>query len=388
MSGKLASFDFAKIFSLAELQNTLETLENKEYESVKELPRKSSFPDFGAHILHQTALAHVCEELGEHIDAALSAVRDVPSSIIAKRMCLVWDSVLASCLTEFYSDSNLCRVVKNLQKDEESVGTSVSTSEVLVSKRVSQEKLTGNALLMEVGIKTGLAVVFSLLKQAWSQMSWQRRLEQALLPSSSLPLEESPDISLPNSVLKMVLDMLVDIPPLSLSNAKTISQFGESCLTQSLEFLQWVLSPQSQVDLEGKRLALQIMVCLYVQRGSLVHFLEWVETALVLIESYQNVGENALPPYLEVEFCQSVLLEIRTRTVSDTVNCWLVTIGRHTPLNVCCSFAQQIGCRSCSRSEQECFPPESLTESGHVRLMDFLHVLVKEVSFRKCTTPT
>lgn len=315
MSGKLESYDLTKIFSLASLHDITE---DEEYEPVEKLAKKSSFPDFGAHLLQRAALAHMCSELGEHIGQALSAVSDVPSAIVAGRMCSVWDRVVDACLSDLYSNANVCRVLKASQKDEDvEASTSGKGSELSQTKHVPEEKLTGNALLMELGIKTGLSVVFSLLKQAWSQLAYQRRLEQVLLQSASLSLESVPAINLPNDVLKSVLDILASIPPLSLSNPKTISGFSEACLNQSVEFLQWVINPSSHVDDEGKRLALQIMLTFYLQRGSLVHFLEWAESILLLLVSYQDVGMAASPPSLEISFCQNLLTEIRMKTVSE-----------------------------------------------------------------------
>lgn len=321
MSGKWASYDVTRLFSPASLK---EIPDCEEHESLEKLAARSSFPDFGAHLLQRTALAHVCADLRKHIHLALSAVSDIPSVIVAGRMSLVWDRVVEECLSDLYSPGNVDRILKSGQTEEAgervAVEPSISAGSSNISRSTrSEEKLTGNSFLMEVGVKTGLSIVFSLLKQAWSQLAWQRQLEHTLAQSVSLPLPPpaAPVINLPNEVLKSVLDVLVTIPPLSLSNPKTISEFSEVCLSQSMEFLRWVVSPTSQVDTEGKRLAMQILLSVYLQRGSLLHLLEWVESILLLLVSYRAEGGVALsPPSLELGYCRNILTEIRTRTVS------------------------------------------------------------------------
>lgn len=316
MSGKWAAYNVTELFSLASLH---EVTECEEWEPVESLSTVSSFPDFGAHLLQKAALANVSADLRKHIHLALSGVSNVPSVFVAKRMSLVWDRVVEACLSDLYSTGNVERVLKAIQKEGEVIESSVSVrgSELSRSARASEEKLTGNFFLMEVGIKTGLSLVFSLLKQAWAQHAWQKQLEQVLSQSTSLAIGPAPAINLPNEVLKSVLDVLLTIPPLSLSNPKTVSQFSETCLSQSIEFLQWIIGPTSLVDIGGKRLSLQIMLSLYLQRGSLVHLLEWVEGILLVLASYQDVGVTVTPPSLEVGYCQSVMSEIRMRTVSE-----------------------------------------------------------------------
>lgn len=315
MSGKWATYDVTKLFSPASLH---EATESEEWEPVERLSTVSSFPDFGAHLLQKAALANVSADLRKHIHLALSGVSSVPSVFVARRMSLVWNKVVESCLSDLYSTGNVERVLKAMQKEGEVLEASslARTSNSSQTSRASEEKQTGNVFLMEVGIRTGMSLVFSLLKQAWAQHTWQKQLEEALSRSSSLTISPAPAINLPNEVLKSVLDVLLTIPPLSLSNSKTLSQFSETCLNQSNEFLQWVLSPGSLVDVKGKRLALQISLTLHLQRGSLVHLLEWVESILLMLASYQEAGVVVTPPSLEMEYCQSVMSEIRTRTVS------------------------------------------------------------------------
>jgi hypothetical protein len=318
----LASYDVSKIFSLESLCDIQAT---EELEHLEDLETKCSFPDFGAHLLQQTALKKMCNELHLQTHKALAIVSDVPSVIVADRMCALWEKVLDAYSVELEIASNVKRDSKSTEKDQKAEAiTSVST--LLLAEApipIQEEKRVGSDVLVEVGIKMSLSMVFTLLRHEWSQLAWQKQVEQALLQSGSPSLIPVPSVSLPNQVLRSVLGVLVSVPPLSLSNVKTMSQFSQMCLDQSMEFLQWVVNPSSHVDAEGKKLALQIAISLYLQRGSLVHILEWVESMLQLLLSYQELGMDMQLLTLDLDYCRNVLSEIRTRTVSCCVTCSL-----------------------------------------------------------------
>lgn len=319
MSGSFASYDVSKVFSLAAL---CDYPAKEELEHLEDLETKCYFPDFGAHLLQRTALKKMCNELRLQTCKALAIVSDVPSVIITGRMRAVWEKVIDAYSIELDTTSNAKRDLKGVEKEEKvATSTSVSTS-LLVQTSIPEEKRVGSDVLVEMGIKMGLSMVFTLLRQEWSQLAWQKQVEQALLQSGSPSLIPVPFINLPNEVLKSVLGVLVSVPPLSLSNVKAMSQFSQMCVSQSMEFLQWVVSPSSHVDSEGKRLALQIAISLYLQRGSLVYILEWVESMLHLLVSYQVLGMDVQLLTLDVDYCQNVLSEIRTRTVSfSSIQC-------------------------------------------------------------------
>ena len=311
VAGRWVSCDMTEIFSLESLQHMSEDIQCEP--RGERLARKCVvFPDFGANLLEPTALTHLCAELGANIRQAVSIVNDIPSVIIASRMCSVWDRVLNACSNELYSTTNVNHVLTVMQK-EDKIETSDPAKKIVSQK--SSERLTGNAILMEMGIKTGLTMVFSLLKQSWLQLAWQKQLEKTLLQPGELSFGPSPALNLPNEVLKSVLDVLAVIPPLSLSNPKTISNLSQTCLKLSMEFLQWVISSNSIVDMEGKRLALQIMLSLSVQYGSLVQLLDCTENVLELLTCYQNMSDSVSQPSLEANFCLSILKKIRVRTV-------------------------------------------------------------------------
>lgn len=110
---------------------------------------------------------------------------------------------------------------------------------------------TGTEALIEMGVKTGLSLIFSLLRQQWT-MSQNGR-----------------ELSLCNDVLKTALEVVCSLPPLSLANESKLPTLGLSTLTQVTTFLKGVTMPNAAADLLGKRLASELVLALAAQRGSL-----------------------------------------------------------------------------------------------------------------------
>ncbi len=312
---KWVACDLTKIFSLESLHKLSE---EAHYEPLVEPVVNCAFPDFGANLLQQRTLTHLCGELGAQLHQVVTVVSDVPSVIVADKMCSVWDKVFLACSSGLYSTNNVKDTLKSIQKDDKddtSTKSSVVKAANSATSLASQERVTGNSVLLEVGVKTSLSVIFTLLKQAWAQLLWQKQMEQAL--SGSLPFGPAPVVNLSNEVLKSVLDVLTVIPPLSLSNPRAISNLSQLCVKQSTDFLQWIVSPTSLVDAEGKSLALQIMLILSLQHGSLLQLLKWVEGVISLLICYEDLGGDVTLPPLDAKYCNNVLKEIRTRTVCD-----------------------------------------------------------------------
>ncbi len=324
--------DLESIFSAEELQKLSDDVFSHKEASFtvdKTAPKAYDFPDFGASCLQPSALQHICEGLSGYLGRAVAPVSDIPAFTVMERRWVVWQRVVAACQQQVYSEVNLKRVVTAMSTEgwegegEEGVVKEKEGTSSLPN--LPPEKRSGNDILVEMGVKTGLSVVFSLLKQAWAQLTWQRQIEQQLKAAgTSLPLASmaAPAVSLPNEVLRSVLEVLKGVPPLSLANTKAMSRLSIKCLEQSAEFLEWVVHPDSWVDEEGKRLTSEIVVSLALQRGSLNSMLEWAEKTLSCLASYEGSPEGVSRPSLSVEFCRQVLEEVRQRTVSEQLpNC-------------------------------------------------------------------
>ncbi|XP_050948731.1 probable E3 ubiquitin-protein ligase HERC1 isoform X3 [Labeo rohita] len=128
----------------------------------------------------------------------------------------------------------------------------------------SSRSKSGTDVLIEMGVRTGLSLLFALLRQ-----SWQRGR-----------LENPPDVALCNEVLATASSVLAALPPLSLANENKIPTVGLDCLTQVGDFLKKTAVSGSGADRAGRRLSLELLLSLALQRGSLRFLLEWVEVAL------------------------------------------------------------------------------------------------------------
>ncbi|XP_040012787.1 probable E3 ubiquitin-protein ligase HERC1 isoform X3 [Xiphias gladius] len=124
---------------------------------------------------------------------------------------------------------------------------------------------SGTDVLIEMGVRTGLSLLFSLLQQNW-------RYAASVHPESVLC----------NDVLATASSVLASLPPLSLANENKIPSVGLDCLAQVADFLKKtsVSSGTGGADPTGRRLALELLLGLAMQRGSLKFLLEWVEVAL------------------------------------------------------------------------------------------------------------
>ncbi len=317
-SVKWAQLDMEEVFSADSLQTHFKAIgEKRFFRKDRTLPESFKFPDFGAHELQPSAISSICASLMDNVSRTIISLNDIPSVLVAEAMCSVWHQVLHCAGTDLLSSTNVKRVLTSM-KEEMKIESDDSLEEI--KKEGSDEKKTANDVLIETGIRTGLTVVFSLLKQAWSQIAWQKQIEQAISASGSIvPFggQMTTHISLPNEVLKSVLDILNTIPPLALSNQKSLSKLSISCLEQSTQFLEWILKPDSLVDANGKRLASEITLSLVLQQGSLVALMEWIGKTLVCLEGYVVVGEDVPRPCLSLEFSESTIEEIRKRTVSS-----------------------------------------------------------------------
>ncbi|XP_061589686.1 probable E3 ubiquitin-protein ligase HERC1 isoform X2 [Cololabis saira] len=124
---------------------------------------------------------------------------------------------------------------------------------------------SGTDVLIEMGVRTGLSLLFSLLQQNW-------RYAASVHQESVLC----------NDVLATASSVLTSLPPLSLANESKIPSVGLDCLAQVADFLKKtsVSSGLGGADPMGRRLALELLLGLAMQRGSLKFLLEWVEVAL------------------------------------------------------------------------------------------------------------
>jgi len=153
----------------------------------------------------------------------------------------------------------------------------------------------GNDALLELGIKTGLTLLFSLLKQNWMLAG---QLKQ---------------FSFCNEILQTAISVVTTFPPLSLANETKLTTLGIESLNQINKFLRLACSPQSGADLEGQRLAAELMIALASQRGSLCYVLEWVDMAMHTSVTVLTQDSNSQAGKINWNFfCDTVTQMIRS----------------------------------------------------------------------------
>ena len=129
---------------------------------------------------------------------------------------------------------------------------------------------TGNEALVEMGVKTGLSLIFTLFRQNWAL-------------SERFGLQ-----GLCGDVLQTALETVRSLPPLTLSSESKLTTLGIQSLNQTTNFLKSVASPKSGADVTSQKCAAELILALAAQRGSLKSLLEWVELAMLTPVSHKE----------------------------------------------------------------------------------------------------
>ena len=139
-----------------------------------------SFPDFGATTLRGKGLDKLNQRLLENLRNSLQPLGRTPFSDLYTKQQAVWRRVVMATET-FYTMDMLKRYLAKLtEEDIEAVDTKQDND------TNKNEIKSVDLILTEVGVKTGLSLVFSLLKQVWVQSSWQQQLHQSLISNGTL----------------------------------------------------------------------------------------------------------------------------------------------------------------------------------------------------------
>ncbi|XP_045564463.1 probable E3 ubiquitin-protein ligase HERC1 isoform X7 [Salmo salar] len=202
------------------------------------------------------------DEQEHYLDALLSS-----QMALAKMVCS--DSPFASALRKrllvlqriFYALSNKYHDKGKVKQQQHSPENNSGSSDL---HSVSERPRSSTDALIEMGVRTGLSLLFALLRQSWM-----------------MPPPGPGGLNLCNDVIHTAMDVVSSLPPLSLANESKIPPMGLDCLTQVTTFLKGVTMPNSGADILGRRLASELLLGLAAQRGSLRYLLEWVEMALV-----------------------------------------------------------------------------------------------------------
>ena len=190
-----------------------------------------------------------CEEQEHYLTALLTSqltlartvCADSPFAAVLQKRLVVLQRIFYAVASKYHDREKL----RQQQQMEEGAGSSEESKPNLEKSR------SGTDALIEMGVKTGLSLIFSLLRQNWY-----------------LPPEVG-GMGLCNDVLRTALDVVCSLPPLSLANENKLPNLGLTTLGQVTLFLKSVTMPNSGANIEGKRLASELVLALAAQRGSL-----------------------------------------------------------------------------------------------------------------------
>ncbi|XP_047196036.1 probable E3 ubiquitin-protein ligase HERC1 [Hippoglossus stenolepis] len=207
------------------------------------------------------------DEQEHYLDALLSS-----QLALAKMVCS--DSPFAAALRKrvlvlqriFYALSNKYHDKGKVKQQQHSPENNSGSTDL---HSVSERPRSSTDALIEMGVRTGLSLLFALLRQSW------------MMPPPPSPCGgHGGNINLCNDVIHTAIDVVSSLPPLSLANESKIPPMGLDCLAQVTTFLKGVTMPNSGADILGRRLASELLLGLASQRGSLRYLLEWIEMAL------------------------------------------------------------------------------------------------------------
>ncbi|XP_057655201.1 probable E3 ubiquitin-protein ligase HERC1 isoform X1 [Diorhabda carinulata] len=190
--------------------------------------------------------------LSSQLELAKEVCSSTQFSLILKQRLLILKRIYYALLVKYHDKE---------KTDNSSCETSTTSSNSTVPL-VSREVISGSQALLEVGVKTGLSLLFSLLQQNW---------------------QVSGILGIPplcNSVLETAVALIEKLPPLCLSNDVQLTNLGISSLDQVCSFLKMAVLSESSADETGKFLSCEILLGLALQRGSLRYILDWIDMAL------------------------------------------------------------------------------------------------------------
>lgn len=265
-------------------------LSNKEAVAIVQSPlqlRGPLLPDFERGIASQNEQDQFLNDLlSSQLMLARIVSSDSPFYSTLRRRLAILQRIFCAVSAKFHN--------KGKQTFYSGVGYNARDQSQIKSK--PSDGISGKDVLMEMGIKTGLSLLFSLLRQSWSN-------GQGMLC---------------NDVLATALSVLSSLPPLSLSVDSKIPELGLASLTQVTDFLKSTVTAQIPVDQNGRRLSCELLLRLGIQRGSLLCLLEWIEMALMLdctkTEKDDESRENIIG--VSMDCLHDVCQQMRKNTVS------------------------------------------------------------------------
>lgn len=232
------------------------------------LSQSVSLPDyqFGSLSLMEQR-RYVVSLLLAQLELASAVCMESPAFGLLRKRLLIIHRILYALHSKFHDRESLedvpCVEAGPTPKPSTSRGGSITHVTIPPAMDTSIGSRSGTDSLVELGVRTGLKLLFNILKLHWSLDSTQ-----------------GAQASLCNDVLKTAADVLWTLPPMSLANDRNIPRLGAQSLLEVSTFLKETVMPTSGAHLESRILGAEILLALALQRGSLQFLLEWIEMAL------------------------------------------------------------------------------------------------------------
>ncbi|XP_045467504.1 probable E3 ubiquitin-protein ligase HERC1 isoform X2 [Harmonia axyridis] len=189
---------------------------------------------------------YIISLLTSQLELAKETCTTTSFAITLRQRVLILKRIYHAITRKYHNSDNL-----ELQKSEPIVG--------ILPK---DDNFTASNAILEIGLKTGLSLIFSLLRRDWQVSS----------------LLKMPSIS--ETMLQTAFDLVKGLPPLCMSNDTELTQLGISSIEQTCVFLKDAVLNELNVDIRSKKLSCELLLGIAMQRGSLRYLLEWIEMAL------------------------------------------------------------------------------------------------------------
>ncbi|XP_053490210.1 probable E3 ubiquitin-protein ligase HERC1 isoform X6 [Ictalurus furcatus] len=299
-------------------------------------------PDFERECLSRDEQEHYLDALlASQLALAKTVCSDSPFASALRKRLLVLQRIFYALSSKYHD--------KGKAKQQQHSGESALNSSEL--QAASERPRSSTDALIEMGVRTGLSLLFALLRQSWA------------LPTAT------PGLSLCNDVITTAIEVVGSLPPLSLANESKIPPMGLDCLVQVTAFLKGVIACQSGADVVGRRLACELLLGLAAQRGSLRYLLEWVEMALAASAGVSNLEQNQIQNQnqeglMGYDCFMNILMQMR-RSLGSSADRSQWREPTRTPDGLCslyeaalCLFEEV--CRMASDYSRTCASPDSI----------------------------
>ncbi|XP_056269201.1 probable E3 ubiquitin-protein ligase HERC1 isoform X3 [Pseudoliparis swirei] len=306
-------------------------------------------PDFERESLSSEEQEHYLDELlGSQLALAKTVCSDSPFAAALRKRVLVLQRVFYA-LSNKYHDKG--RVKQQQHSPESSAGGAADPHAAGERPRSSTDAL------IEMGVRTGLSLLFALLRQSWT-----------MPPPPGPGGVAGGNMNLCNDVIRTAIDVVGSLPPLSLANESKIPPMGLDCLAQVTAFLKGVTMPGSGADVSGRRLASELLLGLASQRGSLRYLLEWIEMALLAAAAVVSaMEENKLQSQeglIGYECFMNILMQMR-RSLGSSADRSQWREPARTPDGLCSLYEAALClleevCRMASDYSRTCVSPDSI----------------------------